>query len=182
MNFEATAVLRQWPLEIQMAGETFTIPARPAADWLLAYLEQGYDGVVPGMLAEADHFDDLFMDGAISYQDCVTAARAALGLAAGTRWWSAARLMSTIPSTWVGHRLLVAGVDPAVVPLAAYLAAGYATAQREMKEETLGRFDHELEMPPEGVPVEEFYDEDAAADLFMAAMGGGAPTYDQVAA
>jgi hypothetical protein len=50
-----------------------------------------------------------------------------------------------------------------------------------MKEETLARFDHELEAPPDGVPVEDWYDEDEAADLFMAAMNS-APSYDQAAA
>jgi hypothetical protein len=182
MDFDPVALLRPWPLDVSIGGQVFTIPARPAADWLIAYGDYGYPGIVPGLVEEGDLLDDMLMDGDVTWADCAAVARAALAVASGMRkWWAASRLMSTVPSTWVGHRLVMAGVDPTVVPLAAYLAAGYATAQREMKEETLARFDHELEAPPDGVPVEDWYDEDEAADLFMAAMNS-APSYDQAAA
>jgi hypothetical protein len=173
MRFDPEAGLRCWPVHVDVAGRTWTIPARPAADWMAAVLT-GWLDVVPGLTADAYPLDDLLDDGTVGYDDCVSAARDALEAAAGCRWWTAQRLIHAA-CDWatVGGELLLSGVNPGSAPLGAVLAAAYRAATRHADTTQRARLDLELDKPPAGVPVADWFDEAEAADAFMALAAAG---------
>lgn len=173
MRFDPEVGLRRWPVHVDLADRTWTIPALPAADWMAATLA-GWLDIVPGLTTDADQLDDLLDAGTIGYDDCVAAARDALEAAAGCRWWTAQRLVHAA-CDWdtIGGELLLRGVDPAIAPLGAVLAAAYRVATRHAEPVERARIDHELDKPPAGIPVREWFDEAEAADAFMALTAAG---------
>lgn len=170
MKIDPAATLRCWAVDVDVAGQTYTIPALPAAPWLLALVTGTYLDVVPGLLTIPDALDDQLADGLLG-AECRTAARAAIAAASGTTWWTAARLARAIHDSWIIGEFTLFGVDPARVPLAAYLAAGYRAVTKYLDDQKRARLDMELDSPPPGVAPEEWWDEDAASAGFLAAMG-----------
>lgn len=170
MKFDPDATLRCWAVDVDVAGRTYTIPALPAADWLLALHSGALADVVPG-LVDGTELDDAIADGTASPADCQTAARAAIAAAAGCPWWTAAKLAHAAVTTWVAADLTSRGVDPTRIPLAAWLAAAWHAASRQMDEVKKGQLEWELERPPQGAQPDEWWSDDTATANFMAAMG-----------
>jgi len=171
------AALRCWQIDVEIGGTVYTIPALPAADWLVPIVEGSWGDIVPGLLPpeQAEPLDDLIAELTLEPEELRHAAQAALAEAAGTRWWTARALaggLMQVPQ--LTGRLLARGLDPAVISLGGYLTAAYATVVDGMDQTQRVRFDMDLQRPPAGVPVDEWWDEDAAADNFYAAMGAGA--------
>lgn len=173
MRFDPEAALRCWPVHLDLADRTWTIPALPAADWMAATLS-GWLDIIPGLLVDPADLDDLLDDGTVGYTDCVAAARDALEAAAGCRWWTAQRLIHAA-CDWgsIGGELLLRGINPAVAPLGAVLAAAYRTATRHAEPAERARIDFELDRPPTGIPAAEWFDESEAAEAFMALASAG---------
>lgn len=173
---DPVAALRCWAVDVDVAGQVYTVPARPAVDWLLAIVDGAWADIVPGLLDpdQSGPLQDAIADLTVDPAEVRTAAQAALAEAAGTKWWTARTLAMSIAVTpeMVGL-LMTRGVDPAHVSLGGYLTAGYALAVRNMDKTQRARFDLDLQRPPAGVPAEEWWDEDAAADSFLSAMGAG---------
>lgn len=173
MDIDPAATLRCWAVEVVLAGRAWTIPARPAADWLLAAIGPWTD-IVPGLVDDPDdEIDDLIADGNLDDGELRQAAQDALTAASGLKWWVAEHLARVAVQTWVGAEVLLGGVDPATAPFGAYLAAAHHAATRNMTKENRLKFDLDLTQPPAGVEPDEWFDEDAAAAGFMAALGGG---------
>ncbi len=172
MQIDPVATLRCWQVDVDLAGHTITIPALPAQAWLVAVVVDGWAGVVPGLADVPDEVDDLIAAGRIRSTDCTRAARDALAAAGGCPWWTAQRLAHAVASHPLGPELALRAVDPSRLSLAAYLAAGYQAAARNLDKAKLARLDWQLDQPPAGIPAEEWWDEDAAAAGFMAAIGG----------
>lgn len=175
MQIEPAATLAQWAIDVDIAGETYTIPALPASEWLLAVLAGSWLDILPGLLSgeDGERIDELIVDGALTFDDLVGPARDALAAAAGTKWWTAARLGQAAVDSWVAHELQLRGLDPARMPLAAFLAGAYRAATRASDEAKRMQLDMELDRPPKGVAPEEWFDEAAAADSFLALAKGG---------
>lgn len=172
MDVDPAATLRCWAVEVELAGRTWTIAARPAADWLLAAIGPWSD-IVPGLVDDPDDdLDDLIADGTVGSDELRQAAQDALTATAGLKWWTAEHLARVAVTTWLAGEVLLSGVDPAAAPFGAYLAAAYRAATRHMTKEDRLKFDLDLTQPPAGVDPEEWFDEDAAAAGFMAALGG----------
>lgn len=173
MRIDPEATLRCWPIDVDVAGDTYTIPALPASSWLLNVAAGSYLDVVPGMLTDPTVLDDrLLLDGDLG-DECTAVARAAITAASGTAWWTAIRLTRAVTDTWIGSELTLRGVDPTSVSYATYLAAAYRVATRYADAQTRFQVDVELDKPPAGVAPEDWFDEDAAGDLFEAAMSAG---------
>jgi len=180
---DALAALKMWVLEVELAGETFMVPARPAADWFLAILdEEAVLPLIPGMMEpEADdRIGELLLDGAVDTELLVTRSRELLTAAAGRSWWEADRLIRSSAASWhiIGGELTRLGVDLDKVSLAAALNAIYVICVRTMDDKERNKFDIDLRLPPigvEGVKTEDMYDERAAQDAFMAMMGQAQP-------
>lgn len=180
---DALAALKIWAIDVELAGEVFTVPPRPAADWFLAILDEDSPmPLIPGLMdADADErIGDLLMDEVIDPELIVKRSRELLTEAAGRSWWEADRLIRSSGASWhiIGGELTRLGVDLTTVSLAAALNAIYVICVRTMDEKERNKFDIDLRLPPigvEGVTTEEMYDEKAAEAAFMALMGGVQP-------
>lgn len=183
MAADALAALKIWALDVELGGETFTVPARPASDWFVAILDEDVPlPLIPGLMdgdAE-ERIADLLLDGEIEPDLIVTRSRELLTAAAGRPWWEADRLIRSAGESWhiIGGELTRLGVDLSAVSLAAALNAIYVVCVRTMDEKERNKFDIDLRMPPigvEGVSAEELYDARAAESAFAALMGQAAP-------
>jgi hypothetical protein len=180
---DALAALRIWALDVELGGEVFTVPARPAADWFVAILDDDVPlPLIPGLMDSdaEDRISDMLLDGEIAAEDIAVRSRELLTAAAGRPWWEADRLIRSSGESWhiIGGELTRLGVDLGTVPLAAALNAIYVVCVRTMDEKERNKFDIDLRMPPigvEGVTTEEMYDVKAAESAFMALMGGAQP-------
>lgn len=183
MAADALAALRIWALEVELAGETFVVPARPAADWFLAILDEDVPlPLIPGMMnADAEErISDLLLDGVVTPELITTRSRELLTAAAGRPWWEADRLIRSSGASWhiIGGELTRLGVDLSAVSLAAALNAIYVVCVRTMDEKERNKFDIDLRLPPigiEGVTPDEMYDQRAAESAFAALMGQAQP-------
>lgn len=175
MAVDPVAALRVWPVIVEVAGQTYTIPALPAADWIEAVLStEAPLPIVPGLLDEADQEDvwDAISDAEVTPGEMVEINRAALEVAGGRRWWECDRLIRSSAEFWhiVGGELARLGIRVDQVPLAAVLNAIYVICVRNMDERERNKFDVDLRRPPLGEPVEQIYDAKAAEDAFMTLM------------
>lgn len=168
MNIEPIAILRCWAIDVDIGEDTYTIPPRPASDWLLPVAADSYLDIVPGLLEDPTALDDQLAEGDLG-DECRDAARAAVTAAAGCPWWTARRLAGFVAGSWIGGELTLRGVDPTQLSLASYLAAVYRLATKHMEEAKKSALDMQLDQPPTEVPPEEWWDEDAAAASFEAA-------------
>lgn len=183
MAADALAALRIWAIDVDLAGETFTVPARPAVDWFLAILDEDTAlPLIPGLMEQAaeDRIGDLLLDGEITPELLITRSRELLTAAAGRPWWEADRLIRSSGASWhiIGGELIRLGVDLGAVSLAAALNAIYVVCTRTMDEKERTKFDIDLRLPPigvEGVTTEEMYDQRAAESAFAALMGQATP-------
>lgn len=183
MPADALAALRIWALEVDLGGETFVVPARPAADWFLAILDEDTPlPLIPGLMDRGaeERIVDLLLDDLTTAEEIVTRSRELLTAAAGRPWWEADRLIRSAGASWqvIGGELIRLGVDLDKVSLAAALNAIYVVCVRTMDEKERNKFDIDLRMAPigvEGVQPEEMYDAKAAEAAFAALMGGSLP-------
>lgn len=183
MAADALAALKIWALEVELGGETFVVPARPAADWFLAILdEEAVLPLIPGMMDPDadDRIGELLLDEVIDTDLIVARSRELLTAAAGRSWWEADRLIRSSAASWhiIGGELTRLGVDLEKVSLAAALNAIYVICVRTMDEKERNKFDIDLRLPPigvEGVKTEDMYDQRAAESAFAALMGQAAP-------
>ncbi len=179
MAADALAALRIWALDVELAGEIFTVPPRPAADWFVAILDEDTPlPLIPGLMDEEaeGRIADLMLDGELTIEVIVQRSRELLTAAAGRPWWEADRLIRSSGESWhiIGGELTRLGVDLGTVSLAAALNAIYVICVRTMDEKERNKFDIDLRMPPiglEGVTTEEMYDQRAAEAAFAALMG-----------
>lgn len=177
---DALAALRVWAIDVELAGEVFTVPPRPAAEWFLAILrEENPLPLIPGLMIENDEerIVDLLLDGKIDAELIATRSRELLTEAAGRPWWEADRLIRGSAVSWhlIGGELTRLGVDLDKVSLAAALNAIYVICVRTMDEKERNKFDIELRMAPLGVATEEVYDQQVAEQAFMTLMAQAGP-------
>lgn len=185
MTADALAALRIWALEVELAGETFVVPPRPAVEWFLAILDEDVPlPLIPGLMDSdaEERIVDLLLDEQVSAEDIAVRSRELLTAAAGRPWWEADRLIRSSGASWhiIGGELTRLGVDLNAVSLAAALNAIYVICTRTMDEKERNKFDIDLRMPPigvEGVKPEELYDQRAAESAFAALMGQAQPPH-----
>lgn len=183
MAADAVAALRIWGIEVEMAGVTFEVPPRPAADWFVAILSEDVPlPLIPGMMdaAAEERIADLMLDDKIDVDLIVQRSRELLTEAAGRPWWEADRLIRSAGASWhiIGGELTRLGVDLDKVSLAAALNAIYVICVRTMDEKERNKFDIDLRLPPigvEGVKAEDMYDQRAAESAFASLMGQARP-------
>lgn len=175
---DALVGFRPVSVDVELGDWTYQIPALPAADWITAVLAPEGGAIVPGLLCAADRADIWrdFVEGGFDDEVLRDVERDALEAAAGRPWWEADRLIRTMvaPDNWgtVHGELMLRGLDVERLPLAAVLNAVYALVRKMLSHDAdaLARFDAKLKMPPPGVEIERLYDQQEAADDFMAAM------------
>lgn len=168
---------------MELAGQTYVVPARPAADWFVAILDEDVPlPLIPGLMdgdAE-ERIADGLLDGTIDADMITQRSRELLTEAAGRPWWEADRLIRSSGASWhiIGGELTRLGVDLSAVSLGAALNAIYVICVRTMDEKERNKFDIDLRMPPigvEGIKPEDMYDQRAAESAFAALMGQASP-------
>jgi hypothetical protein len=180
---DALAALKIWALDVDLAGETFTVPPQAASAWFLAILDSETPlPLIPGMMADGseERVIDLLLEDRTTAEEIAVRSRELLTAAAGRPWWEADRLIRGSAESWqvIGGELTRLGVDLDKVSLASALNAIYVICVRTMDEKERNKFDIDLRMPPigvEGVTAEQLYDERAAEAAFTALMGSAAP-------
>lgn len=172
----AAAGLRPCEIDVTLGGIVYTIPALPAADWLIAIIgEPG--AILPGLLPDDQQREvyDRLLSGDLDVAEINSGWRDVLGAAAGRSWWSASRLCSSAadPEAWptVHGRLLAEGIDLDKVSIGGFCNAVFFMAlSSAADDEERSKLKFELELPPPGSEVEAFEDRDAVANDFMAAV------------
>lgn len=145
------------PVTVEVAGRTVTVPAAPAAEWLLALASDGpVYAVIPGMLADDDQaaVTMALLTGQIDGDGLEAAFCTVVADVAGRPWWEAMRLVGHAGGDEVYGHLLLHGVDPARVTLAGFCSAVYALITQHMEEKSRNQFDFDLKLPPSGVVAE----------------------------
>lgn len=174
------ASLRCRSVIVHLAGRDWTIPARPAADWLGVLLAERFDAeeVFPGLLDPADvekadaWLQEELLWERIDLKAVGTAVLEAITVISGRPWWLTVRLTAVVRGAWtnIGAQLAMSGPDPATAPLGAWLDAAYLTLIRSLAPDRLTEWVSRLNAPPTGeAPV---FDEEAESAAFLAAMGG----------
>lgn len=150
------------PVSVILGNVTYTIPGVRADRWLLALTASGDDittAVLPGMLPTEQQSDLMLrmMRGHIDPEDIADAAWAAIKMASGLEWWEAIRLTGAVdqPRGELYGRLLLAGVDPRRLTLAAWCAAVFAHLMTGLDEKERSKVMQSLIMPPAGIPLED---------------------------
>jgi hypothetical protein len=156
-NREPVASLALWTLEFSAAGTRFTIPAHPASLWMSLLMEPISNLDFIRELLEPEDvypFVQLYL-----YEDVDldTIMCDLLEAASGRKWWVALRLVSAARHSWhhVGASLLIDGVRPDQLSLAAWLDAFTFKFLQAVKPEQAVMWSMEIEMPPDGVEVAE---------------------------
>lgn len=176
---DALAALRCWPIHVELAGREFTIPPVPAADWFIAILGEKPLPIVPGMLPkeQEEEVAELIVNGEVDLKDLTQAARDALEVASGWRWWEADRLIRSAGAQWkiIGGELTRTGVDLHTQPLGAVLGTLYVLAVRNLDEQKRQQVDFQISRPPAELAEEER--EAIAEQMFLDLLAeAGGPT------
>lgn len=171
MDFDPDA-RRLAPIEVELGGVWRTIPPVPAAAWIRA-LRSSWAGVILELLDDGA-LDDEVCEGHISTDELTAAARDALTVAAGVRWSVAYHLIAFGERPETGGELILRGLDTGQVSLGAYVLVCYNLATRHRDAKGKAEIDMALQQPPAGTDPEEWFDEDEAAESFLAAMGAQA--------
>jgi hypothetical protein len=175
---DALVGLRPAAVDVVLGDYAYTIPELPAADWIAAVLAEDGGAIVPGLLNVADRrliWGD-FARGGFSAEELAAVERDALAAVAGRPWWEADRLVRSLAAPdnlpTIHGELMLRGLDLERITFAAALNAVYAMVRKLLShdEAALARFDTGLKAVPPGVAIEELYDQEEAAEDFLAAM------------
>lgn len=172
MKGNGVAALRVWPVAVDLGGASYRIAPLPAIRWIVPIVDDDWFGIVPGMLDTADQgIDDALDAGTITHKDCVRAAWAAVGVAAGMSWWSAVRLVrAALEAPDVTGELLMCGIDAQVVSLGAFVQAAYRVFTRDADKKQRSKIDRGIEMAPPGLTLADRWEPEGEASGFEAMM------------
>lgn len=176
MSVEAAASLRLWAITVDLGGQEYTIPAKPAADWVVAVLN-AEDEIFPVLsLLEPDDYeaakDRVLIDMAVSFEEVAEVSKQALSAVSGWKWWSAEVLIHSAAAEWrlISGEMTKRGLDPNRLPLGAWLNGLYAMATEKLTASERMAFDMRLDRPPATADVKPEDRESWAAEAFAAAI------------
>lgn len=172
MKGNGIAALRVWPVSVDLGGATYRISPYPAIRWVVPIVDDDWFAIVPGMLDPTDRtVDEALDDETITHDDCVRAARDAVGVAAGVPWWSAVRLVrSVLEAPDVTGELLMCGIDAQTASLGAFVQAAYRVFTRDADKKQRARIDQDIETAPPELTLADRWDQGAEASGFEAMM------------
>ncbi len=172
INVSPYASLPPRPIEIDAYGQTWTIPAMNAGQWLEILWAEPLDllDVWPGLGGAFNAMVDALFDNKTNNQELVEIACEIITEASGLDYWVAIRLSACLRVSWlqVGGGLLKAGLRPESVSLGTYLVAALAFLAENMDPKKAVELFEELNRKPVHERTEDDELEDARA--FMAAM------------
>lgn len=176
---DAGAALYPSPIDVELGKWIYTIPARPASDWVEALLAEEGGAIVPGLFDEATQADIWreFLRGNITRDEMEQGWRAALGAASGQPWWQCGRLIMSAAhqDAWpiVHGKLISKGVKLDEISLGALYNVLYFVCLEACKEDNdRVQFEFSLTSPPPEVSVEEAMQATNVEDDWMSAFSG----------
>jgi hypothetical protein len=177
-TLDPLVAIDQPEIDVTLGEWDYTIPALPAARWLVAVLSPKGGAIVPGLLEFQDRSDIWadFAAGRFDVDELAAVERDALAAAAGRPWWEADRLVRAAFNTesWpiVSGEMTHRGINLHAISLSSWLNWVYTLVVNRCKDDAeRSKFEAQLQAIPAGVePEEAIGDEDLGA-AFMAAMG-----------
>lgn len=144
---------------MRVAGNSFTLTAATAAQWLgaLATDLENLQGIIPGIIDDEDL--EPMWQLAQRHPDIgnrwTNAARVALGRAGGRDWWWTLNLCRKALGIWVytNGLLLRQGVNYHDISFPDWLDACYTLYWEHADEEKRAKLDMELSMRPRGIAI-----------------------------
>lgn len=154
-----SAAFRSQPFVVLVGVHSYAFPVLTARDWLEFFGSGNW--VTHSVSALPNEAHTLFIDrvesGELSPTDVRLFAHSALAQSAGRPWWEAERLVGACFSD--GGRLLgtvlLGGVDPSRMTLAAFLACVWAALTKGADATALAKMEGELLVPPPEATPEE---------------------------
>lgn len=176
VHADPIASLTTWPVEFFLAGQEYVIPARPAADWLIALLDDygSFTQVIEMLdVEEKAQIEQAVIDGKVEDGELEQIFRDAVEAASGRSWWVVINYLNLLQGAWSRFhgRILMAGLNPEEVSLGAYLDAAHFSFIDGKDESGVQRINNFLETPPPGVKVE--LDDEAEGQTFLAMLNQG---------
>lgn len=155
MDVDPLASVRIWGVEIELAGRTFDIPAKPAADWWPVFLSGNPTEALDFILSNPDDpesIDELLLTGEIAGEELAEALIDALEEVAGRPFQVAAMLAMVTVKHWaeVNGTLVRSGFRWDEMPIGAALDALYSIWVENFKPEDRVKFDAMLDRPIPG--------------------------------
>lgn len=180
MNESVLVALAPAGAEIDILGDTYDIPAMPAADWFALVLSDDTPFPLLQLLPAGAQFrvHVALVNGVLSVEEIAELSRKLLAAMSGMLWWEADRLIRSSASYWrvIGGELTRRGVNLHRESLAAVLNAIYVICTATMSAEERKRFDAELVAPPADAAPEDLAQvEQASLSAFAAALGPPPP-------
>lgn len=164
MSTLGEAAFRTRPFTVQRAGLDLVFTHRPASEWIADLVTDHYPvRILQSMEARSyEQMMDAAEAGRITRDDLVPLAHQALAEAGGRVWWETANLVGAVVREPTGRllgELVLAGVRPETMTLAAYCAAVWARLVQNADATQLMKLEAQLTMPPAGVPLDEMPDD-----------------------
>lgn len=138
------------PVPVTLCGETFWLPWKPAAGWLL---KVDHLDLLASLLAtqeDRDRMAELTLFEPTGREQLRAESYRILGEQTGRKWWESVRLLGTSGSPEILGSLTLSSVDPWSVSVGQWCAAVYALCTRNQDQQGRLRFDFSLSIPPEG--------------------------------
>lgn len=162
-QFDFMAPVRDWAVVVDLMGESWTIPALPAADWAEVILANQSDRLLD-LIPDSEVLMDALLDGDLLWFEMETAYHDAIAAVGGARWWEVQNLMA-LALNWdnVGGELLVRQIrlDETSVARVCVLVWHLITHGRE--EMDVNKMRMLIEKPPAGTDYDAILDEAANA-------------------
>jgi hypothetical protein len=166
------AALSRDPFPVTLAGQTFLIPWRPAAEWAACLRRTELLAVLLAEEGDRDEMAQLALVSGETAQELTRESFRIIGEQTGrSMWWEGARLLATSGSPDILGRLTLAGVDPWRVSVGQWCAATYALCTQNADDKGRLRFDFSLSIPPQGFE-DEWDDGGDDAEEISAAVAG----------
>lgn len=144
------SLLSRRPLPVTLAGETFLLPWRPAAEWADCLNRYTLLSVNLAEPKTRNRMAALLLDVPGTGEEIQRESYRLLSEQTGRKWWEALRLLANANSPEALGHLTLEGVDPWSVSVGQWCAATYVLYTRNQDMQGRLKFDFTLSIPPEG--------------------------------
>lgn len=163
--------LRPWPVELDLAGRTYTFPAVPAVEWLSVLMAENLDQDQI-LLELCPQGYELLLDEELDPEELTRALLDVIEQVSGRKWWIALRLIWVVRANWnvLGAEMFYRHIDPTALSLSAWLDVMLVLTIKAMEPKDVSMFTSKLELPPPGETIAE-EEMVMSADQFLSMAG-----------
>lgn len=148
-NLDPVWSLRPWPAELEIRGQIYDFPAVAAVTWLVILMDEQPD--LDRVLIElCPSGMELLFNQEVEPEALYSAILDLIATVAARKWWIALRMIAIVRQNWniLGPEMIMSGIDPQVLSLAAWLDAMLVILIRAMDPKEVSLFVSRLELPP----------------------------------